>query len=106
MTLQMARKAAGFTQERLEELSGVDQTTISRLEREAAPNPTSDTVERLAKALGIAPSELRFSEPQPEATVDPSDDSAGHTPSDHSPAGASSHATDESIDRSSLLTTR
>jgi len=78
VTLREARKAASLTQEELENLSGVDQTTISRLERESAPKPTPDTVDRLAKALGIAPSRLRFSEPQPSGTVDPSDDSPGH----------------------------
>jgi transcriptional regulator with XRE-family HTH domain len=106
VTLLAARKAAGLTQEQLEERSGVDQTTISRLEREADSNPTPDTVKRLAKALRIAPSKLRFEEPQPDGTVDPSGDSAGHTPSDHSPASSSSDAPDEAIDRRSLAPTR
>lgn len=78
-TLREARDAAGLTQDELAARSGVAQATISSLERGTRTNPTIDTVARLAEALGIAPSGLRFSEPQPEATVDPDDDSQGHT---------------------------
>lgn len=78
-TLREARDEAKLTQDELAALSGIAQATISALERGTRPNPTIDTVNRLAKALGIAPSSLRFSEPQPEATVDPSVDGEGHT---------------------------
>lgn len=77
VTLKEARQSAGLTQEALEALSGVDQTTISRLEREADANPLPDTITRLAKALKVAPSRLRFQVPQPEATVDPVSDRGG-----------------------------
>lgn len=78
ITLREARKQQGWTQERLADESGVDQTTISRLETDPKPNPTRETIERLAKALGIAPSKLRFAEPEPSGTVDHSSDRAGH----------------------------
>jgi transcriptional regulator with XRE-family HTH domain len=66
-----------LTQEQLAERSGVDQTYISLIER-CKRVPSDDIKRRLAKALGIAPSRLRFAEPQPAATVDRLSDSAGH----------------------------
>lgn len=65
--LREARDRAKLTQEQLADLADVDQTTISRLETDSDPNPTTRTVERLAKALGIRPVQLRFSEPEPDA---------------------------------------
>lgn len=79
MLLREARKRRRLTQERLAELSGVDQTTISRLETEDEPNPTEHTKNALAKALGIAPSKLRFSAPEPAAIGTRGSDRAGHT---------------------------
>ena len=107
VTVREARKEhePPLTQVDLAALVNVDQTYISMIER-GERVPSDDVKQRLADALGIAPSRLRFSEPQPEATVDPSGDSAGHTPSDHSPAGSSSDAPDEAIDRRSLAPTR
>lgn len=78
-SLREARRRAKLTQEQLADQSKVDQTTISRLETEADPNPTRRTIERLARALGIAPSKLRFSEPDPDAeNVSAADDRRGH----------------------------
>jgi len=65
-----------MTQEVLEERSGVDQTYISLIER-GLRVPSDDIKRRLAKALRIAPSRLRFQEPQPETTLDQLNDSAG-----------------------------
>jgi transcriptional regulator with XRE-family HTH domain len=75
--LREARERAKLTQEQLAELAEVDQTTISRLETDPDPNPTMRTIKRLAKALKIAPSELRFSEPQPSGSVAEVDDRLG-----------------------------
>ena len=83
MTLREARgrRKRLMTQEELAKKSGVDQTYISLIEA-SKRNPSDDIKQRLAKALGIAPSRLRFPEPQPEATVDPESDSGGHDADD------------------------
>jgi transcriptional regulator with XRE-family HTH domain len=72
-TLREARRRAKLTQEQLAAKSSVDQTTISSLETGRHSNPTLDTVERLAKALGIAPSRLRFTDPEQDSLRDGSD---------------------------------
>ncbi|MEO8681986.1 MAG: helix-turn-helix transcriptional regulator, partial [Vicinamibacterales bacterium] len=59
MTLRKARLNRRLTQDDLAAKSGVDQTHISSIEigRRA---PSDDVKERLAKALGIAPSKIKF----------------------------------------------
>lgn len=78
MTLRDARRKARMTQEALAAKSSLDQTTISSLETFRHTNPTNDTINALAKALGIAPSKLRFTAPEPGATVRADRDKAGH----------------------------
>ena len=46
-----ARALAGISQKQLAELSGIDQSDISKIERGVA-NPSVATLERIAKALG------------------------------------------------------
>jgi len=75
--LRKLRKSRGWTQDQLAALSGIDQTTISRLETDAEPNPTPETHEALAKALGIAPSNLQFTAPEPSEKVSKSSDRVG-----------------------------
>ncbi len=75
--LRDARKQKKLTQERLAALSGVDQTTISRLEV-GDPNPTRSTVEKLARALNLAPSRLRFDAPGPDRSLAGASDRPGH----------------------------
>jgi len=58
MTLKDARIERGYTQERLAEMSGVDQTTISAIEVGKNRNPSWETVVRLARALMVAPEDL------------------------------------------------
>lgn len=70
------RKTPLMTQEQLADASGVDQTYISLIER-LRRVPSDDIKKRLAKALGIAPSRLRFAEPQPEEIVSAGSDRAG-----------------------------
>lgn len=79
ISLRDARGRKGWTQEELADASGVDQTTISRLETDERPNPTELTKQRLAKALGIAPSKLRFAEPEPDESVAIAKDRVGHS---------------------------
>ncbi len=69
--LVSTRKAAGFSQERLAEVVGVDRSTVMRWERgETRPQPWARP--KLARALGIsgqALSELLGETAEPESTV-------------------------------------
>lgn len=51
MRLRKERRAAHLTQEELETLSGVPQSSISKMERGELLFPTFDTLDRLARAL-------------------------------------------------------
>lgn len=73
------RRKPPMTQEELAERSGFDQTYISLIERGLRIPREPETKKRLAKALGVAPSRLRFSDPQPDTTVDPRLDRRGHS---------------------------
>jgi transcriptional regulator with XRE-family HTH domain len=79
LTLREARerRRPPFTQVQLAEKADVDQTYVSLIER-GKRTPSDDIKRRLAEALGVAPSRLRFPKPQPTTTVDPSLDSPGH----------------------------
>ena len=56
--LRELRKKKGLTQEQLPELSRIDYKHIQLLESKKAPAAKLDTIEKLAKAFGISPSEL------------------------------------------------
>ena len=55
MNFRQLREHAGFTQYRLAQVSGVEQTTISQLELGKVRDPRWSTVEALADALNAAP---------------------------------------------------
>lgn len=84
--MREARQRRGMTQDDVAEASGLDQTTISDLETGRNTNPRLDTIRRLAKALRIAPSRLKFSAPSATSTIRKGDDRKGHAAS--SPVGA------------------
>jgi transcriptional regulator with XRE-family HTH domain len=52
------RKKHGYTQEKLSELANIDYKYIQRIESKNPPALKVDTIERLAKALKVKPSEL------------------------------------------------
>lgn len=52
-SLLTARKRRGLTGEQLAKLTGVDRSTISRLER-GQTLPMLDTAKKLEKALGVS----------------------------------------------------
>lgn len=56
--LRELRKKNGLTQEKLSELSGIDYKHIQLLESKKAPAAKIDTIEKLAKAFRMSPSEL------------------------------------------------
>ena len=55
--LRRAREQAGLTQEEVAERSGVHATEVSRIEA-GKRDPRTSTVERLAKAVEVPPSDL------------------------------------------------
>lgn len=88
LSVRDARLRAKMTQDELATASGLDQTTISDLETGRNVNPRLDTIRRLAKALKIRPVQLRFEEPQPDATVDRGEDKVGQSSARHRERGA------------------
>lgn len=82
MTVRQAREEHDppMTQEQLAARSGVDQTYISLIER-CLRTPSDTVKQRLAQALGVAPSTLRFTDPAPEDSVAEPYDRAGHASS-------------------------
>lgn len=52
------RRAAGLSQRKLAESVGVDFSYISKLENNRLPPPSSDTIGRIADAVGLETSEL------------------------------------------------
>ena len=55
--LRMSRATAGYSQEELADLAELDRTYISALER-CVYSASLDTVERIANALKVKPSDL------------------------------------------------
>jgi transcriptional regulator with XRE-family HTH domain len=58
MDMRTARRAKDITQAQLAEKSGVDQRTISDIERGANKNPSWETVARIARILEVDPREI------------------------------------------------
>lgn len=56
--LRAKRLEAGLTQEQLQEISGIDQTSISAIEGGRSPNPRLSTILSLTYALGMDLNEL------------------------------------------------
>lgn len=67
ITLREARRQKGWTQVQLAEAAGIDQTTVSTIERGAVRNPSWDVVRRMSKALGVRPEALLFGVDRDEA---------------------------------------
>ncbi len=59
-TLKDARKRRRMGQVALAQKSGLNQSTVSRLEKGGIKRPTPETVERLEKALSLRPGQLTF----------------------------------------------
>jgi HTH-type transcriptional regulator, competence development regulator len=58
VTLRQLRRGRGLSQRRLAERVGVDFSYISKLENDRLPPPASETLSKLAEALGIAQTDL------------------------------------------------
>ena len=57
LNIKRARAAKGWSQEELADQAGVHRTYVSGLER-GVRNPTIVVLEKMAKALGVAPASL------------------------------------------------
>ncbi len=53
--IKALRLSKGLTQDELARLADVTRVTISKLENGRNPNPDSDTIEALAKAMRLKP---------------------------------------------------
>ena len=58
MNIKRLREKYGYTQEKLSELTNIDYKYIQRIEGKNPPAIKIDTIEKLAKALNVKPSEL------------------------------------------------
>lgn len=56
-TVKAVRAQRGWSQEKLAELAGLDRSYVGQIER-AVVSPSLSTLEKLADALQLAPSEL------------------------------------------------
>jgi len=59
--IRLLRKEKGFSQDRLSKEAEVAYNTVVKIESGENPNPTIDTLERIAKSLGV-PVEKLFKE--------------------------------------------
>jgi len=64
--LQYSRKAAGLTQKDLEQVSGVPQNTISRIELGRNNETSTGTLKKLALALSVSTDFLLGLKDEPE----------------------------------------
>jgi len=65
----MLRTYRDLNQAELETAAGVPRQIISGLEKGSRPRPEDETVERLARALGVTPRQLRGCDPIPELSA-------------------------------------
>ena len=56
--IKQLRKDRCYTQEKLSELAKVDYKYLQRIEGKTPPNIKIETLEKIAKALKVSPSEL------------------------------------------------
>ena len=56
--IRQQRKKLGFSQDKLSKLAGVAYNTIVKIESGENPNPTIETLQKIAKALGIRVDDL------------------------------------------------
>ena len=71
--LRHIRKVAGLTQKQLEEVSGVPQNTISRVEIGAVQEISTKTLVGLAKALNVSADYLLGLKAEPDSIEESAD---------------------------------
>jgi transcriptional regulator with XRE-family HTH domain len=48
------RRDKGFSQDKLSKLADLSLNTVVKIELDESPNPTIETIQRIAKALGVS----------------------------------------------------
>ena len=51
--IKRLRQEKGISQDRLSKLADISLNTVVKMELDQSPNPTLDTIQKLAKALGV-----------------------------------------------------
>src|SRR5690242_10212706 len=69
--IKAERAARGWTQKELAQRSGINFGYIRMLETNQRPNPTGETLQRLARAFGISVDELLEGPPAPDTETPP-----------------------------------
>ena len=52
------RQAKDISQDRLSKLADISLNTVVKLELDASPNPTIETLQKIAKSLGVSVDDL------------------------------------------------
>ena len=56
--IKKLREQRGVSQDRLSKLADISSNTIAKLELDNSPNPTIDTLQKIAKALNVEVNDL------------------------------------------------
>ena len=56
--IKRLRRERGISQDKLSKLADISLNTISKIELDESPNPTIETVQKIAGALGVRVEEL------------------------------------------------
>lgn len=56
--LKKLREQKGISQDRLSKLADISSNTVAKLELDDSPNPTIETLQKIAKALGVRVDDL------------------------------------------------
>lgn len=56
--IRKLREQKGISQDRLSKLADISLNTVAKLESEESPNPTIDTLQKIARALSVKVEDL------------------------------------------------
>jgi len=56
--IKKLREQKGISQDRLSELADISSNTVAKLELDDSPNPTIETLQKIAKALNVRVDDL------------------------------------------------
>jgi transcriptional regulator with XRE-family HTH domain len=56
--IKRLRQGKGISQDKLSKLADISLNTVVKIELDQSPNPTLETIQKLAKALGVSLDDL------------------------------------------------
>lgn len=56
--IKQYRQDKGFSQDKLSKLADLSLNTVVKIELDESPNPTIETIQKIAKALGVSVDDL------------------------------------------------